>query len=83
MKLGRRSCSTDAAASPESRLGRLHLGKKLRVIEDDLFRDKAILLDGDETDTFFHRSGFSGLEKQLAAFGDTPLEAGPDDGRGL
>ena len=39
------------------------------MIEDDLFRDKAILLDGDETDTFFHRTGFSGLEKQLAAFG--------------
>ena len=53
------------------------------MIEDDLFRDKAILLDGDETDTFFHRTGFSGLEKQLAAFGETPLEAGPDDGRGF
>lgn len=42
-----------------------------------------MLLDGDETDTFFHRTGFSGLEEQFAAFGKTPFQAGPDDGRGF
>lgn len=41
------------------------------------------MLDGDETDTFFHRTGFSGLEEQFAAFGKTPFQAGPDDGRGF
>ena len=40
-------------------------------------------MDGDETDTFFHRTGFSGLEEQFAAFGKTPFQAGPDDGRGF
>ena len=69
MKPGRRSCSTDAGAPQESRLERSHLGKELGVIEDDLFRDEAVLLDGDETDTFFHRTGFSGLEEQFAALG--------------
>lgn len=60
---------------------RLHLGKKLGVIADDLFRDKAVPLDGDETDAFLHRTGFSGLEEQFGALGETPLQAGPDDGR--
>lgn len=62
---------------------RLHLGKKLWIVADDLFRDKAILLNRNETDTFLHRTGPSGLEKQFAAFRETPLQTGPDDGRGF
>lgn len=81
MKLGRRSCSTDAGAPQENRPERSHLGNEFGVIKDDLFRDEAVLLDGDETDTFFHCTGFSGLEEQFAAFGKTPFQAGPDDGR--